>query len=197
MTKHLTRMRKNKSKGKRIQTRKRSVTKKNAKKHHKKYGKSKTYRKRGGFGFKMPKMPSLGKKKNSNVETEDEKAINMTKEEREKKAESLKNVISGVLRGDGTIPSAVSVFVRKTLGNESKGKYAGDLKGNITRFNYNYLQRRITDEKVANGMKLEDAKEEGENAVLRKIGEMLKYTAFRGKGLELIKNFPEKFPEKK
>lgn len=184
-------MRKNKSKGKRMQTRKRSVTKKNAKKHHKKYGKSKTYRKRGGFGFKMPKMPSLGKKKKE-TETENEKALNMTKEERTKQAKNLKQDIVLAVKGNADLPTAASIFMHTQLTNVVMGEYAGDLKGNITGFNYSKLQRRITDEKVAKGMKLEDAKKEGEYAVYRKIGEMLKLTAFRGRGIQMIKDFPEK-----
>lgn len=51
MVKHLTRARKPKGKGKKMQTRKRVGTKKHHKKHAKKHGKSKTYRKRGGGMF--------------------------------------------------------------------------------------------------------------------------------------------------
>jgi len=56
MVKHLTRACKPKGKGKKMQTRKRVATKK----HHKKHGKSKTYRKRGGF---------FGSKKTNNAST--------------------------------------------------------------------------------------------------------------------------------
>ena len=93
MVKHLTRARKSKGKGKKMQTRKRVATKK----HHKKHGKSKTYRKRGGFfGSKKTNNASTNNgKPNPARELKDEILMNLDKFPMAKQRMKLKLQVKG------------------------------------------------------------------------------------------------------
>lgn len=108
MVKHLTRARKPKGKGKKMQTRKRVGTKKHHKKHAKKHGKSKTYRKRGGFFG--------SKKQTNNASTNNNGNPNPARE--------LKNELMG-LEGIGYRTKTAMMTMFKIEGDQLIGKSSG------------------------------------------------------------------------